>query len=361
MKRLAFIATALMVLLAACVRPIWLLYAAGGLAGGLLIRLAAAHKRVMSIAICAILIVVGIVAAPAGVLLAFDESLWLGCLCLVAYIASAALIYVRGRRSRWVRTSAKIGFSILGLLALFVLPLSVPRYSLNASRYLKLTAYTARIDYLAGANLWIIRSELRLAPNESADMRIELLEDRLLPSLSRCGWTALRGDGITLTRERKQPIKSRSLPVSTLNAISLESDFNCEGVVLHPPDAAQVMVFAPKYSIAKTYPDSSRSEAIGEDSVRLSFPFAFALGESPVLRLEVISPLFRNSVGDWILQGSFWTPLAWFWAIACAVFADQIKSGIIIPTMRRSFRLLGLKWFDDKKPDEPQESLIIIP
>jgi hypothetical protein len=50
------------------------------------------------------------------------------------------------------------------------------------------------------------------------------------------------------------------------------------------------------------------------------------------------------------------------WASVCAIFAEQVKGGLIVPALRRLFRALELNRPEDKdRDDSKKKPLIVIP
>jgi hypothetical protein len=185
----------------------------------------------------------------------------------------------------------------------------------------------------------------------------------LAQSLVKCGWSVDRDEYvIKATRQRTQDAKSPWLAATSVNTIYLEDERYCEGFLLVIPANSQAAVFAATFAIAKTYPDSTRSEVLGQHLERFLIPMNFAADESPTLRFEVINPLFQNWAGAKILDGAFWLPLGFIGAIVGAVFSDQIKGSIVVPLMRRVYSMLGLRWYeDDDKTTNQEKPTIIIP
>ena len=152
------------------------------------------------------------------------------------------------------------------------------------------------------------------------------------------------------------------LAITTVNAISIEDDLHCGETRFEIPPNSQTLLFASEYSITKTYPDSTSVEIPGEERQRFLIPLIYAYGESPIVRVEVVNALLRNWLCAQLLAGVFWAPLAGLWTVFCMVFADQIKGKVVVPVMKWIFEIVGIRWFDEKEPDDKDKKpLIIIP
>jgi len=135
----------------------------------------------------------------------------------------------------------------------------------------------------------------------------------------------------------------------------------CQGIHLNLDAASRAVLNVPKYMVAKTYPAApTRTETLVEDDERLVLPLDFVAAEPQVVRLEVVSPPARNKLGFLIVKGAIWKPLNGILMLLGGVFSDQIKKGLLIPIVKRLFRVLHLPFKEDPpgtKPDEvPEQS-----
>jgi len=348
--------TIVLVVVAFYVRPISIVFAIGGFLLGLGIRYATAHwSQVAPILKRALVtfLVGGLGLFPIVATTRYKPS-----------VVTAAVILILG----WILLPAKIRvrarfFAIVGLVSIWVgtvfTTLSV-RYALRQP--LEFTRYYVRVDQSDEGKTWTVRSEaLFNLPNPPNELR--LTPELFAQSLVNCGWIVDRdGYVIKATRQRTQDAKSPWLGATSVNTIYLEDERYCESFLLVIPANSQAAIFASDFTIAKTYPDATRSEVLGQHRERFLIPMNYAADESPTLRFEVINPLFQNWAGAKILDGAFWLPLGAIGSIFGAVFSDQIKGSIVVPLMRRFYSLLGLKWYDEDGKDTDQEKpTIIIP
>jgi hypothetical protein len=268
----------------------------------------------------------------------------------------------------WILLPAKIRArarfaATLGLVSIWLgtfVEISSFKYALP--KPLEFTRYSVRVDQSDEGNAWTVRSEaLFNLPNPPTDF--SLMPDELAQSLVECGWTVERdGYVIKATRQRTQGSKSPRIAATSVNTIYLEDERHCGLFLLVIPANSQAAIFAPTFAIAKTYPDSTRSEVLGRHLERFLIPMNFAADESPTLRFEVINPLLQNWAGAKILDGAFWLPLGFIGTIVAAALSNQISGSIVVPLMRRFYRLLGLKWYEEDHKDTDQtKPLIIIP
>lgn len=302
--------------------------------------------------------------ALAGVFAAaFAGALWFPLLFIALSIAGF-FAFLRLRRSKKFRR-------VLGETLFFFVALGVFIFSMTLSKRgapsasiawrLTLTRYSPSITLSTDRKSWTIRTELWFSSDLiTGSNKDSAFLNTFLNGLGECGWTTERGGEIRAYRERVQPAVARLLPVHTVNVISLDEDLRCQLLSFHLPEKSQAVIFAPTYSIGRTYPEGSRNEILGQDRVRLTLPIDFGYQEARDLRIEVISPLFRNGPGAKILAGAFWTPFTWLWAMTCAIFSEQIKKGVLVPTVRRLFKVLRLKWRSDKDEDDPHDKPMII-
>lgn len=260
-----------------------------------------------------------------------------------------------------IRVRARF-FAIVGLLSVWMATV----YTLLSIRAaipqeIEFTRYSVRVDQSDDGKAWRVRSEaLFNLANPPTDF--SLMPDELARSLVECGWIVERdGYVIKATRQRTQGSESPRIAATSVNTIYLEDEPHCGLFLLVIPANSQAAIFAPTFAIAKTYPDSTRSEVLGRHLERFLIPMNFAADESPTLRFEVINPLLQNWAGAKILDGAFWLPLGFIGTIAGAVFSEQIKRSIVVPLMRRFYSLLGLKWYEDDKVTDQEKTTIIIP
>ena len=66
-----------------------------------------------------------------------------------------------------------------------------------------------------------------------------------------------------------------------------------------------------------------------------------------MLTVEAISPLVRNELGIALINISLWTPIKWILLSIFAIFGEQIRKGILVPFIKRVFKILGLPFLDN--------------
>lgn len=298
---------------AVSIRPVWLLYGLGGLAAGLCARFLFSHAE--------------------GVIRLLSR--------LVKPLALAALL----------------------ALLYFWTSLNVLYYR-APPRQLPAVNYATRIDLSTERGLWTVRSELTLIPQDNSrdypDFRRHEPEPDAALELQKCGWFLT--DPVRAVRERAQVATVRWLPVSSLNSISLDEDVRCGPITFRIVGRPQVVLFVPKFAVRKTYPDTSRSDLLSSDNERLNLSADFSYAEDRIIQIELVSPLFRNAIGEKLLAGAFWAPLVWIWATLCGIFAEQIKQGLFVPVAKQLCRAFGIPWQEGKKGDDSKDKpLIIVP
>jgi hypothetical protein len=342
---------------AACVRPVWLLYALGGLLTGLGGRLLLAHMSKVLRLVAEFLSVALLVAF--GLAMLFALPFPVGLITLITVIGTTLLLLHRVLRDARSRKRVVVELLVLGIALSIVGAFSLKRnfVPMRAPVPPALAHYSTRIDLSSERKLWTIRSTLEIRHDERSLMygyRDRSFVTKISSALQQCGWTVAEG-GASAIRERTQPAVSRWFPVTSLNTIPLEV---CPGFSRE----SEVVLFAPKYAVRRSYPDAHRADLVSDNRERLTLLVDFAYDESPALQIELVSPLLRSAIGTQLLAGAFWTPLAWMWATLCGIFAQQIKEGLIVPMAKRSCRALGIRWqVGTKDSDSQDKPLIIIP
>ena len=364
MRPLRHIARLLALLLLSLVlyaRPMWIVWGGGGILAGLGIRYLKGQVSWKSAARFLLRLLVTTVCFIAGFLPIF--RLRQHPRILLAVIAAGAISWMaldaktRSAWRKWLVLVCSLNWLLLLYFALY--------WHAAANLPLAYTRYSSRIDLSPDGANWTVRSEI--AFDQSDTQTFLAIETEGLGALKACGWQLdQNGTMVKGFRQWTQEAKGSRLTITTVNALSFERDLHCGDYLFEIPANSQTMIFAPKYAIAKTFPDSNRSEILGQERQRFAMPLAFGYGESPVVRFEVINPLLRNWICASLLDGLFWVPLAGLWAIACAVFAEQIKGKMVVPVMKWIFRRLGIRWFSEKDEghdggNKDEKPLIIIP
>jgi len=351
----ARLVTIVLVVVAFYVRPISIVFATGGFLLGLGIRYAKAHWSRVGPILKRVLItflVGGLGLFPIVVLAEHKRS-------AVNFVAALIVGWMLLPAKIRVRARALAMVGLVGIwLGMFYIFLTVHP---AAPQRVEFTRYSVQVDQSDDGKIWIVRTEALF--NLSTPTNFSVIPEVFSKSLVSCGWNVDSDTWvIKATRQRTQDAKFPWLAATSVNTIYLEEQRYCEGFLLLIPNNSQAAIFASDFTIAKTYPDATRSEVLGQHRERLLIPMNYATYESPTLRFEVINPLFQNWAGAKILEGAFWFPLQFIGAILGAIFSEQIKGSILVPFMRRLYTLLGLKWYDEDRKDGDQERpRIIIP
>ena len=110
-----------------------------------------------------------------------------------------------------------------------------------------------------------------------------------------------------------------------------------------PPYAAY-----PRYFIGKTDPKpNTRAEALTGHTETIVIPLESTWDKPPSSQFEIVSPIFRNGVGNYLLGGASWEPLKWVLLAICGIFSEQIKKSLLVPFSRWVFKRLHIPFKED--------------
>lgn len=255
--------------------------------------------------------------------------------------------------------------AVLIITGLIIWTLPIPMgvfYKLSLSQ-IENIKYSVHIIYLPKGNLWEINEEIQIDKKRIEELLQEQIrykwpgtpKQQQSPTvanvMSSHGWetSGMMNGKLKFTRQRKQPASVRWFPVYTTNTIFIP-EIKLYDLIIRPDNESQVILEAPKQMVAITYPYySSRVDLLKGNREQLVIPIALASEDRFTLRIQVLSPLFRNRVGKTIIQASIWSPIRWIILALCLIFAEQIKRGILIPFVRKVFHFLGIPYLEDKK------------
>lgn len=275
-------------------------------------------------------------------------------------IRSSIIAFVRYRKLARYVVVVVLLITGLAVVILFIAPLPMYRIVLPQIESVR---YSGHMIYSHTDNLWKINEEIQIDEERievalQKQVRYKLSEtskQRQSPTvadmMSSHGWDAsgMIDRKLRFSRQRKQAASIRWFPVYTINTISIPV-IKHHDLILRPDNQSQVMLDVPKQMVAITYPSySSRVDLLKDNREQLTIPITLASEDEFTLRIQVVSRLFRNPVGQTIIKVSIWSPIKWIIFLLCAIFAEQIKKGILIPFVRRAFQLLGIPYLGDKK------------
>jgi len=263
-----------------------------------------------------------------------------------------------------------IGFSIGEYFASETMPwpILVPIYEVQQEEirkpWIEEIKYSGSIIYFHKSNLWQINEEIQM-DGERITKLLKIL-DRFNSSIQKqsppsidsimslYGWNSsgVINGKLRFTRQRKQPVSNRWFPVYSINTIFIPS-IDYLGFFLTPDKESEILLEAPNNMVIRTYPQYlSRIELLMENKEQLTIPISLASEKGFSIRIQVLSPLFRNKLGHTLISVSIWSPIKWIVLALCLIFAEQIKKGILIPLVRKVFQFLKIPYFEDKKSDE---------
>ncbi|MCJ7458666.1 MAG: hypothetical protein MUP17_06725 [candidate division Zixibacteria bacterium] len=227
-------------------------------------------------------------------------------------------------------------------------------------RVIENITYLGRIIYFSDSDLWEINEEIQID-----EKLVETLIKEISTSYLSKQRVLLTGDSIFLlkgwnssgvidgklrfTKQRKQLALSRWFPFYKTDSIFIPT-IKFLHLFLIPDDESRVTFDVPHDMIAITYPCySSRVDLLKDNKEQLTIPINDASESGVTIRIKVLSPLLRNKVGKTLIKASIWSPIKWIILALCAIFAEQIKKGILIPLVRSIFRVFRIPYMEDKK------------
>lgn len=214
---------------------------------------------------------------------------------------------------------------------------------------------------------WAIKHEITIATEQTTySLEQENHGDNYIQTkqaLEQCGWKE-EVEG-TFSILSTQSVASRWVPFKTVNTIAFPQ-MRCAGMLFASDTTSSFTLSVPRFEIAKTDPvPKTRAERLVGEEETIVLPISFNWEQHPTVQVQVVSPILRNRLGDLFLSGAAWEPIKWAVLVACGLFADQIKKGLIVPFVKWIFKFLKLPYKDDggDKPEggegaEPPEATI---
>ena|SRR2546422_2500401 len=216
--------------------------------------------------------------------------------------------------------------------------------------------YNGQVQYLPEEHLLKVRDELVLLDSVGLQKALQWRSRRssekrraLKPSefMETFGWTkgGSRDGNPLFFRERSETLRARLFSRITVNEIPIPFARYDGYLLLRPDDESALVLDVPKYLVSRTFPEeSSRQDLLRDGHELIRIPLDRLAEDSATIRLEVLSPLLRNSVSKALATASIATPLKWIFVTLIAVFAEQIKGRVIIPLAKRIMTVLGIRY-----------------
>ena len=219
---------------------------------------------------------------------------------------------------------------------------------------IKTFGYINHIKYHSQDKNWMMKEQLEIELFDLQDAK------KTIQELTLSGWKVKKQQDnmVLLGRIRKQKVISRWLPFYTVNKIYLpEIKTMHKGIISRSYGTAwphaRFIIDAPKNLIGLVYPShNSREDMLESNEERLEVllsPLSIVPEEKYVLRIQVLSPLIRNKIGRSIITILFYQPLKWIALVLCAIFGEQIRKRVLVPFVKRTFKLFRISYLEDKK------------
>ena len=301
------------------------------------------------------------------VIIAFMLNAWLAIFILTGTISGLILRYfISGERNinifkNRIAQPLKIIMQISLVLIIIFLVLFYGIWSLRAPFYhLKTVNHLIEIEISAKSDSCIAKETiffplkyLNVNPSdngflENNSQNDSTYEKKGFPIIAGWDYEGEIDDNLIYKRISTQVIKRRWIPFRTINEfhfsdIRLILDRN--DIYLTPDSDSKIVLNAPEYLIAETFPVAeSRQVSLTERIERILIHIPSYMQGGFDVQFEVISPLMSNKMGHSLLLASLFAPIKWTFFALCAIFAEQIKDGILIPFVKRIFKILGLKY-----------------
>lgn len=314
--------------------------------------------------------VIALIVTASAILCASEPRLIVFALAGVcAGVVARFLLHSWRRFSRGQLLLLFIGLACI-LLGLVIPPLFVlkeSRVSPPSPPVFCRAKYSAYVTYDRTIGSWTISDDLLVL--DAANVRKQLQENehteelghgrpgggppapqsapgRLSQILSSCGWQqqGAVGSMLHLIQRRMVKVRARWFPLQTVNEIALPKLW-CQDIHLELDSSSRAVLSVPMFMVVRTLPAAaSRKESLTGGTERLVLPLDFLPVEKPGLQLEVTSPPARNKFGSLLVEGAIWKPLRWLGLALSAIFSEQIKLGLLIPAVKRLFKLLGIQF-----------------
>ena len=205
--------------------------------------------------------------------------------------------------------------------------------------------YSATIEYQPKLAVWSIHEQIDVPKSHDIET---VLGHKVSEAAVSCGWQ-YAGSVNSVPRfhhVREQRCWTRWFPWKTVNVIPFPAS-TCEGISFLPDTAtSSLTVVAPKLVVGETYPPArTRSDYLSDDAEKITIPLDYeSQYEESLVRLNVISPLLRTPVTNFLTKTGAWEVANVLIFATFAAFADGIKRKVLVPIVDRSlrvFRFLG--------------------
>lgn len=371
------------VLLLTLIRPSWGLFAIIGFSIGFTIRRLIVYQRFDELRRYMRFVVLFIVACVGGMLSAIfilPVSLLLSEFAnpfflspIIGFtIAFIILLIIYLTRSQTLRKDKKgvsiviIGFILGELFIAFWLPFFMRSTTKAGRPWFHQINYSGHFKYVPESNQWEVHDEIQIDEKHLKETLQRWISKDLtkeLPALAdvmiSLGWEESgRINGkLRFTKQRKHPVSMSVFRLYTVDTLFIPV-IKYDQYLLTPNDESQVILDVPKLTVANTYPlYSSRVDILRHNREQLTIPIARTSQGGYIIRTRLLHPLLSNKVGQIIIRTLFWSPFKWVILAICAIFAEQIRKGILIPFVKRVFHLFRMRYLEDEKSsDEPKLS-----
>jgi hypothetical protein len=167
----------------------------------------------------------------------------------------------------------------------------------------------------------------------------------LVPQLRAQGWSPQRISATRVfVRTRRESAKARWFPATTSRQLQITMPAaitlpDGSELPFTPGEQSRLMLTTAPYVVGHTGPSASREVISGREVLRINLdPIP---GEPADVQVQILSPLFRNTLGATLAGLSFGGAVKWIVLLGAAVGAEQIKQIILVPLTRllRRFRV----------------------
>lgn len=157
------------------------------------------------------------------------------------------------------------------------------------------------------------------------------------------------------SRRREQEALCSWFSSYTVNDISIPQ-VSHENIVLVPDEQSKIFLDVPKHLILSTFPSSTPQSLLKGGRELFEINMTSSVRAHPNLEVGVVHPALRTEVGISLIKTSIWTPVYWAVAALLLIFSKQIELGILMPCVRRLFKILGLNYLKENGTAEASET-----
>jgi len=228
---------------------------------------------------------------------------------------------------------ALIGVVLLSLYFQLNSPKGLRQYDLEPLEYREVP-YKCHIKYKDNA-FYIID-----------EFRVNSEEKKIVNKLTRNSkWNiaGLIGQKIIVQQHRIIPVRLALYSSSRIIAVQVPS--MKIGKINYIPDInSSAMINVPKKMVVKTFPPylKKTDNLAGNSEILIMSIKELPEGENTI-RLKVVGNLYRNDLGNLIVQFSFWTPFRWLVFTMFFILSEQIKKDVLTPIADKLLQIIKLK------------------